>query len=66
MAHIYDKFHLLQGFTINIKSLVVPGTHLISLGRMEGWVDHGATKRFCTQDTSFGNPALTTRSLAGW
>ena len=35
----------------------VPGTYLIDLGRMKGWVDLGATWWFWTQDPCIGNPA---------
>ena len=39
------------------RSPEVPGTHLIGLGKMTGWVDLGATQRFWTQDPWIGNPA---------
>ena len=32
------------------KSLEIPGTHVIDLGRMKGWVDLGATHGFWTRD----------------
>ena len=35
----------------------IPGTHLIDLGRMKGWVNFGATLWFWTQDPWIGNPA---------
>ena len=35
----------------------IPGTHLISLGRMKGWLDLGATPWLWTQDHWTGNPA---------
>ena len=35
----------------------IPGTHFINLGRMNGWVDLGATQRFWTQDLWIWNPA---------
>ena len=36
----------------------IPGTHLINLGRMKGWLDLGATRWFWTQDHWIGNPAI--------
>ena len=35
----------------------LPGTYLIDLGRVTGWVDLGATKQSWTQDPWIGNPA---------
>ena len=35
----------------------IPGTHLINLGRMKGWLDLGATPWFSTQDHWIGDPA---------
>ena len=34
-----------------------PGTHLINLRRMKGWMDLGATQWFWTWDPWIGNPA---------
>ena len=44
----------------------IPGTHFIDLGRMNGWVDLGATQWFWTRDRWIGNWApqpLRTMSL---
>ena len=35
----------------------LPGTHLVGLGKMKGWVDLGTTQRFWTWDSWIGNPA---------
>ena len=35
----------------------IPGTHFIDLGRMNSWVDLGATQWFWAQDTWVGDPA---------
>ena len=35
----------------------IPGTHLIDLRRMKGWVNLGATQCFWKQDLWIGNPA---------
>ena len=39
------------------KSPEIPGTHLIDLGMMKGWVDLGATQWSWTQDPWIRNPA---------
>ena len=60
----YDLFYFkatepLQGesslFTIQFPG--VPGTQLINLGRMKGWVDLAATQLFWTEDPWIGTPA---------
>ena len=40
----------------------IPGTHLIDLGRMKGWVDLRATQWLWTRDLWIGNPAPYTLS----
>ena len=49
----------LQGGSLlfTTKFLEIPGTHLIDLGRMKGWVNLGATQRFWTLDPWIGNLA---------
>ena len=42
-------------FTIQFPE--IPGTHVINLGRIKGWVDLEVTQWFWTQDPWIGNPA---------
>ena len=35
----------------------LPGTHLIDVRKMKGWVGRGAAQSFWTQDLWIGNPA---------
>ena len=37
-------------YFLTTESLGVPGTYLIDLGRMKGWVDLRGTQRFWTQN----------------
>ena len=41
---------------LTTQSSGVPGTHLMDLGRMKGWVDFGATQWFWTQVLWIRNP----------
>ena len=46
------------------RSTGIPGTHLINLGKMEGWIKLCATQWFWTRHLWIGNPApYTTRPL---
>ena len=49
-----DGVQLSQGYRVTIKRQItfynkfpeIPGTHLINLGKIKGWVDFGATQWF--------------------
>ena len=42
----------------------IPGTHLIDLGKIKGWVDLGATHLFWTWDPWIGNQRLNHYGIA--
>ena len=48
---------LWRGSLFTTKFLESPGTNLINLRRMIGWVEHGATLWFWTWDPWIGSPA---------
>ena len=61
-----NRATLYQGYRANTRKAVyhsvhrfpeVPGTQLINLGRIKGWVDHGATQWFQTRDPWIENSA---------
>ena len=54
-----SKLESLRGSSLlfTTKFPEIPGTHFIDLGRMNGWVNLGATQWFWTWDPWIGNPA---------